>query len=114
MIYGLTQAILKTRVRGWLWDTMQAAHSLDNRQGVTSIKFQSFVQLGQPSYNDKIHDFMTSDDKKEDDSHAVNRIVQDIPMHELLVYCGLDSLLEYKVAVKQARLMEHPAYEEMI
>jgi uracil-DNA glycosylase family 4 len=109
-----TQAILKTRVRGWLWDTMQAAHSLDNRQGVTSIKFQSFVQLGQPSYNDKIHDFMTSDDKKEDDSHAVNRIVQDIPMHELLVYCGLDSLLEYKVAVKQARLMEHPAYEEMI
>lgn len=94
-------------VQGWVWDTMQAAHVLDNRRGTTSIKFQSLIHLGFPSYNDKIEEYFTPEDEKESDPHALNRAIQEIPIEDLLLYNGLDSLLEYKVAKIQAEIMGH-------
>lgn len=85
------------KVRNWVWCTMNAAHILDNRKGITSIKFQSFVHLGQESYNDHIEQFFAGKD-----SNKRNRI-KEIDLHELLKYNGLDSLLEYHVAVKQMK-----------
>lgn len=90
------------RVRRWLWDTMIAAHVIDNRRDITSIKFQSFVLLGAEPYDDHIKPLLhTKGDKK------VNQILKEIDMKQLLTYNGLDSLLEYLVATKQ---MEHMKY----
>ena len=91
-----------SRVRNWAWDTMQAAHVLDNRQGITSIKFQAFVQLGYAAWNERIEPFL-----REETGNGVNR-VREIPIESLLRYCGLDSLLEFEVAVKQMRQMGAP------
>jgi len=79
-------------VRNWKWDTMLAAHWLDNRRGITSIKFQSFVLLGEQDYDSHLKSKLFSKGGNEQ-----NR-VRDIPIRELLLYCGMDSLLEYKVA----------------
>lgn len=92
-----TKAKLGINVRNWYWDTMIAAHVLDNRSGITSIKFQSYVQLGAPSYDGHIKPYLTTDNKTK-----YNKIKQ-LPMKELLYYNGLDSLLEYKVAMKQIK-----------
>lgn len=90
---------LKTRVRNWYWDTMIAAHVIDNRPEITSIKFQSFVLLGTPSYNDNVKEYLKSKEKSK-----LNRI-HEIPVNELLLYNGLDSLLEYKVAMRQIKIL---------
>lgn len=84
-------------VRNWVWDGMLAAHVLDNRMGVKGLKFQAFVQLGQESYDDHIEPFLEGKG-----SNEPNRI-KEIDLGQLLLYCGLDSLLEHRVAVKQAK-----------
>ncbi len=86
---------LKHPVTRWGWDTMLAAHAMDNRAAVCSLKFQAFVQLGVPSYNDKIGKYLDSGDG----SHY-NRIAE-APLDELLFYNGMDALLEWFLAKKQ-------------
>lgn len=83
--------------RNWWWDTMLAAHVLDNREGITGLKFQSFVRLGAPSYDDYIKPFL-----KSKTSYTPNRIWE-ADLNELLLYNGLDSLLEWKVAMSQRK-----------
>jgi uracil-DNA glycosylase len=93
---------LKCQVNNWDWDTMLAAHVLDNRPEITSIKFQAFVRLGVEPYNDHIAPYLES---KEPGGNSLNRI-KEVDMNDLLVYCGLDSLLEWKVAKAQKEEME--------
>jgi len=95
-----SRKILKTPVRNWHWDTMLAAHVIDNRPGITSIKFQSFVMLGMPSYDDHIKPYLSSSESMKE-----NR-VKEIDPQQLLLYNGLDSLLEYKVGMKQMEFMD--------
>lgn len=86
-------------VNNFAFCTMIGAHVLDNRKGITSIKFQALVLLGQPSWNEHIKPFFEA---KERGGNSKNRI-KEVDMSELLTYCGVDSLLEYKVAQLQAR-----------
>jgi len=86
-------------VRNWGWDTMIAAHVLDNREQITSIKFQALVTLGVPVYNAHIEPYLSS--TKED---YYNRI-QQAPVDQLLLYGGLDALLEYLVCAGQRKEM---------
>lgn len=90
-------------VRGWKWCGMTAAHILDNREGICGLKFQSFVLLGQPSYNEEVEQFLKPKDKSRG-SNSTNQI-SEISLSQLLLYCGLDSLLEYLVAMKQMSQM---------
>lgn len=88
-----TYAKLGFWVRGWDFDTMLGAHWLDQRARITSIKFQAFVHLGVPSWNDHIEPFLRS----AKNSNVPNRIKEIDPL-DLLRYNGLDSLFEFEVA----------------
>jgi len=92
-----TRHFLKHRVHNWDWDTMLAAHVLNNATGITGLKFQSFVQLGQSQYDKHIEPYL-----KSSKGQHINRI-REIPLKDLLVYNGLDSLLEFKLATLQKR-----------
>ncbi len=85
-------------VRNWLWCGMQSSHILDNRRGITSLKFQSFVQLGQESYDDDIKPYLNGKPGQ------ANRI-REIDTDKLLRYCGMDSLLAYEIAQLQMERM---------
>lgn len=91
------QAKLGVVPKNWVWDGMIASHLLDNRAGITSLKFQAFVRLGQASYDDYVKSYF-----KSDGSNLPNRI-RELDLHQLLLYCGLDSLLEYKVGMLLAQ-----------
>lgn len=97
-----SKRILGVDVKGWWHDTMLAAHVLDNRGGISSIKFQAFVLLGQPDYDSSIKEYLKSRDPG---GYGLNRVKQ-APVKPLLLYCGLDSLLEYLVAKKQKKLLK--------
>ena len=96
-----TRAKMGHPVKNWWWDTMIAAHVLDNSPKVTGLKFQAFVLLGAESYDDIVAPFL-----KSVKNSRFNRI-HEVDLKDLLLYNGLDSLLEYKVAMKQMKLFEN-------
>lgn len=81
----------------WDWDTMLAAHILDNRKKTKGLKFQAFVRLGVLPYDKKIEPFLRSDD-----DNIFNRI-NDCPMPELLIYNAMDAYLEWRLAELQKK-----------
>lgn len=87
-------------VNNWKWDTMLAAHWLDNREGVTGLKFQSFVQLGYATYNDYVKPFLTSTG-----GNIPNKIDQ-ADLSKVLQYCAMDSYLTWKLAQIQMGMYE--------
>lgn len=91
------------RARAWAWDTMLAAHVCDNRPGITSVKFQAFVRLGMPVWNERVDPFLkTKGDVK------VNAILREIDIDDLLQYNGLDSITEFRVAIHQMAELGYP------
>ena len=66
-----SQVRLRQPVAGWLWDSMEAAHLLDNRKNITGLKFQVYVNFGVVGYDDDVKPFITSNSK---DSNAFNRL----------------------------------------
>ena len=83
---------------------MQAAHILDNRPGITGLKFQSYVQFGVLGYDDDAAPYL-----KSADSYGVNRIMELIGTKEgsqkLLLYNGIDSLMAYRLALPQMEVL---------
>ncbi len=96
----VTRRVFGHGVRNWAWDTMLSAHSIDSRRGICSVKFQSFVLLGEDSYNDCIEEFLQSGG-----SNTPNRAAEEIELSQLLHYNGMDSQVEYDVAEIQARIL---------
>jgi DNA polymerase I-like protein with 3'-5' exonuclease and polymerase domains len=94
---------LRQSVKGWNWDTMLMAHILDNRRGVTGLKFQTYVYFGIADYSSEIEPYLISVDPK--DGNSLNRIEELIKKpgekEKLLKYCALDSIFEYRLAQLQ-------------
>lgn len=95
-----TRRILGHSVNNWIWDGMLAAHLIDNRSGVTGLKFQAFALLGVDSYDTHVKAYFDS----KGGCNSPNRI-RDVPMQALLKYCSYDALFEYKVAEVQMKIL---------
>ena len=81
-------------------DTMLLAHILDNREiNWFSIKFLAKMLLGTPEWETNTKKLLKAS-KKDDEkygSYALNKIDL-VPKRQLLTYCGVDSLVELRVA----------------
>lgn len=86
-------------VRNWAWDVCTTAHILDNRPEISSVKFQSFVLLGLPSYNDSIKPYLESQPKS---GYGKNEI-REANLDKVLEYCAMDSLVELEIAKIQSK-----------
>jgi uracil-DNA glycosylase family 4 len=102
-----SRRVSSTRMNNWIFDTMLAAHVIDNRPGNKSLKFQAFTQLGMAIYNAHIEPFFHSES-----SMTPNNIDQ-IALNDLLLYNGLDALLEYKLAKIQMERIGIPFPERV-
>lgn len=103
-----SKEILKVDVKGWVWDTMLTAHMLDNRTGITGLKFQAYVRFGITDYNSHIEPFLKGKDDK--DANSFNSILK-APRKDILIYNGYDSLLELKLADVQMKEMPLRGYK---
>lgn len=99
--HSWSKVILDIDVKGWIWDTMLAAHCIDNTTGITSLKFQTYINFGVHDYSKNIKQYIESNQKS---SNAFNR-VQDAPVDELLMYCALDSHYTYLLYILQNNIM---------
>ena len=118
---------LKTEVVNWEWDSMLAAHILDNRTGVTSLKFQTYVNFGVIDYSSEVYPYLRGTDWKNANSH--NRVMELVDgssaankdhyirmAHEigeysseekLLTYCAWDAIWEFRLAMKQIDTIQY-------
>jgi len=76
--------ILGVQAYSWNWDTMLAAHILDNRSKFTGLKFQSYINFGLEPYNKEIDKYLKAK------SGHFNK-VDKAPLDELLLYNGIDT-----------------------
>lgn len=93
----------------WRWDSMIAAHVVDNRPGICGLKLQVFLNFGVPSYDALIEPFLKSIDER--DPTAPNRIYEFIERYgedELLMYNGIDSLGGLRLAMQQMEILGAP------
>jgi len=98
-------------VANWFWDTMLASHCIDNRDGVTGLKFQAAAQFGVYDYDSHLSPFLKGVDPK--DGNSMNRI-REIPERDLLIYNGIDAMLELRLAMRQWKEMTdeiRPGYD---
>jgi hypothetical protein len=95
-----SMAKVGTRVRDWEWDTMQTAHLLDNRPLITGLKFQAFVRLGVEPWDHHIKPFLEAPTPR-----TKNRI-RELDLNDVLLYNGIDSAVEYDLAMLQAKDMK--------
>lgn len=98
---------LGTEVHNWKICTMNAAHCLDNRQGVTGLKFQTYVNFGVPDYDSHIFPWITN--TTEDlGANSLNKIKEFIKLYgtkDILKYNGLDSIFGLLLAQKQLEII---------
>lgn len=95
-------------VRGWKWDCNLNAHVIDGAskvRSITPVDFQAVARLGVGDWASKVTPFLRSD--KAGGGYAVNRIKQ-VPLHDLLLYNGLDALYEHMIANHQRRQLGMP------
>jgi uracil-DNA glycosylase family 4 len=91
---------LRQPIESWYWDSLMAAHILDNRPGIGGLKFQVYIYFGVLGYDDEIAPYLKADDNK--NANAFNRVLEimNVPVlrEKLMIYCGLDSIFQYKLA----------------
>lgn len=99
--------ILGVRVKNWYWDSMIAAHILDNRRGITNLKFQGYVHFGIENYNIEVDKYIKGIDP--DNANSMNRLEEfsrsPRNLEFLLEYNALDSIVEYRLAIMQQELI---------
>jgi uracil-DNA glycosylase family 4 len=94
---------LKTTVRGWIHDTMLAAHQLDNRPGVTGLKFQVYVNFGVVDYDEEVAPHLKAPDDNPNSLNKLKEFMESSPENEnkVLTYNAWDSIWEYRLALVQ-------------
>ena len=92
--YAWTKQQLKVEPRNICWDTQLATHVLDNRSGITGLKFQSYVRWGIEEYDSKSKLYIRST------ATGYNDMLK-MPIDALLEYNALDVLYTYELYKEQ-------------
>ena len=105
-------SVLGIMTRKWEWDTMLASHILDNREGITGLKFQLFVRYGIAGYESDSKEYWRSQDPSRGEN-AVNSIHL-APPNEMLIYCGVDTLGTWRLCRDQMKEMTQDEMSAMM
>ena len=93
------EIILGIIVKGWLWDTMLMAHVMDNRSGITGLKFLTYTMLGEIDYSSAIEPYLKGVEEK--NANALNRVLELVSTEsgkqQLLKYNALDAINTYRI-----------------
>lgn len=74
--------------KGWVWCTMNASHIIDERAYFTGLKFQAYIRYGVEGYEKKTKKYISGFP-----FNSLNKM----PLEDLLLYNGMDSLLTEKL-----------------
>jgi uracil-DNA glycosylase family 4 len=97
---------LHVEIRNWLFDTMLASHVLDNRPEISGLKFQTYVNFGLADYSSEVEKFLRASGKDANEENKIRELVKTKDgRKKLLTYNGMDSIFEFRLAMKQMKIM---------
>lgn len=103
-----TRERLGVQVEGWVLDTIQSAHILDQRPGITGLKFQTYVHTGLIDYSSHVSEYLSTplnDKEAEMGANGFNQISL-APPKQVMTYCGIDCIGTFRLALEHARLLK--------
>jgi uracil-DNA glycosylase family 4 len=89
----------------WAWDSMLGAHVVDNRAGICGLKLQAFLNFGIQAWDDAIESYLKSRDDNPATHNRIREFIDTYGEDECLVYCGLDSLVSFRLAMRQREII---------
>jgi len=92
-----TSEIMGVEVENWVWDSMIAAHIIDNRQKFSGLKFQTYINFGFYPYDKPVRPYIKG--------FPFNKM-EKCPLDDLLHYGGLDSLFGFMLRPIQKKEIE--------
>ncbi len=92
--YPWTKQQMKVEPKNFSWDTQLATHILDNRTGITPLKFQVYARWGIGDYDSLSKKFIKSTDT------GFNNMIR-MPVDALLTYNAYDALYTYELYKEQ-------------
>lgn len=94
--YSWSCVHLKAKPEGFYWDTQLCSHVLDNRKGITGLKFDIFRRFGIEDYDHEINAYIRSGET------LFNRM-EELSPRKLLKYNGVDSYGTMKLYLEQKK-----------
>jgi uracil-DNA glycosylase family 4 len=92
-------------IQNWMWDSMLAAHQIDNRSGITSLKFQTYVNFGVIIKEEYVAKYIYNS------KNGFNQIYELLGelngKEQLLRHVALDSYYEFLLAKKQMQELNY-------
>lgn len=104
------EQILGQTIKGINFDSMLAAHILDNRPGVAGLKFQTYVRLGIVDYASEVEPFLRAGNKESggNDFNSVNKLMNTPEgRKKLMLYNGYDTAYEYRIALQMINEIDY-------
>jgi len=93
-------------VQGLVHDTMIMAHILDNREGITSLAFQTYIHFGIVDFKDETQPYLSADKKN---ANSINRIMElmELPggSAKLMGRCADDAVFELRLKKLQDKII---------
>jgi len=89
--------LLGVDIEPWGWDSLIAAHVLDNRRGWSGLKFQTYLNFGVYPYDGPVKKYIRG--------FPFNKM-EECPINDLLHYGGLDSLFGFMLERPQHKQFE--------
>ena len=102
-----TNVKLGYKVNGWYYDSMIGTHVLDNRAGISGLKFQSYALFGIVGYDDAVDPYMTARDPKDKKNKNAENMLEDMDISEVCSYCGSDAHLTFHIGVRQLKTLNN-------
>ena len=78
---------------------------MNHQKGISGLKLQSYVNFGIAGYDNSVASFLKSKNK-DDGDNSFNRILE-ADQDQLLLYGGMDAMLEFRLAYTQMEQMKH-------
>jgi len=99
-----TRNRLRVNIENWEWDSMLAAHLLDNRPGVTGLKFQTYVHFGVVDYASDVSEYLRSGEKNGNGMNKLPEACEDPDIAKrVMEYCALDSYYQFRLSQIQMK-----------
>lgn len=106
MEHRWTHKKFKTKVKGWIWDTMLTSHYLySNRLKVTGLKFQTGVNFGIFHYNANVENLLRTPIGDNNRGGNTTNSIEKANKEDVLTYCALDSLFTFWLYKRQVKIL---------
>jgi len=95
-------------VVNWQWDSMIAAHIIDNRSYTTGLKFQAYIYFGVLIKDEDVSKYIyTKDENNKGFNKVYELLEQEGGEHKLLTHVAMDAYFEYLLAKKQMKELDY-------